>query len=980
LQLLTPLPQITHTPNLPCTHYPPPIVHLLRRYFVLNDNAITYFKDHKSTDIPKGDVLLTEDTTIDDFEDKDYQFGFIVSTQFVKMKMVAKDAQERNEWKQKIRMVVSDLAASSEMGHAVRGYLSKSGRFLEAKHVRKFFMLHNDCLTYHQDLYHTSVIQGMRKFSGRTTVEEDGERTLIMRTNLRDGKYWKLKADSREERDNWVKGIRDKVSKLGFLEVDYEDTTVADLQKDCLRSGYLNVRPKEGGADWDDQFFVLSKSRLYQFHDDDADTPNCIHMLSPNCSVFETKLKESSFELVTNSRVLHVQGANSEETYAWIKILRKSISESQELDENPLLDAAKKQKSIFYDVTFETKKPLGLVLERSGEWALVKLANQETTHVSIGSALTNVNGKDVILSNYQDTIRMLTAWQPPLSLGFRLAPEKRGWLTKQGRGRKSKRKNWKPRYFVLAEGRLSYFSNDGPDAVLKGVIHLMGSAVSLVPRSETSQYFCFKVVSGITGIVMQGLTVEDMMDWASSIYHAISVANGGGYLLELERERLKEVEEEKRKIAEKLAAEEQLATKQREAEEAAARAEQLRQESADNSNADLQRLAKAAEEAEAAASQEAITAASAVDTINTELAERELRTVEPEEEEEEEPTAWQAYWNSEHSVWYYYNIETEETRWERPEGEEITINQPDEWKKVEEPVSVVEEGAEVEVDAEATAEAAAEAVEEAAPPAAVEEAVEEVAASTAEEEVTEKVSQIEFVDMSEEETPRVPSIRVPRAKTVEQIVPPPAVQSSISVETADADEAEEVAREVAPPAAPEPDAEEAAEEKPAAEVERPVVLQRQESERRRSLLPTAAPLAPLVAPEPVVQVEEDSDESDDDEDSAFRGSALSEESSGVVELTNDELISVFETVDHGATRGQLNPMLFGTLIRAVTMSNANLFAEMKMFSQFNTSGDGVIDLNEWLDGVRKIAGEPGGLQSPFYKGLVKYHQSSSVML
>jgi hypothetical protein len=81
--------------------------------------------------------------------------------------------------------------------------------------------------------------------------------------------------------------------------------------------------------------------------------------------------------------------------------------------------AAKKQKGIFYDVVFETKKPLGLVLERSGDWALVKLANQDTTHVSIGSALTSVNGNDVILSPYQDTIKRLTAWQPPLKLGFR---------------------------------------------------------------------------------------------------------------------------------------------------------------------------------------------------------------------------------------------------------------------------------------------------------------------------------------------------------------------------------------------------------------------------------------------------------------------------------------------------------------------------------------------------------------------------------
>jgi len=186
--------------------------------------------------------------------------------------------------------------------------------------VRKFFMLHNDCLSYHQDLYKTSTIQGMRKFSGRTTVEEDGAKTLIMRTNLRDGKYWKLKADSGEERDMWVKGIRTKVAALGFMEVDDEDTTVSDLQKDCMRSGYLTMRPRDGGADWDDQFFVLTQNKLYQFEEEDATTPMNIFALSPNCSVFETKLKENSFELVTNSRVLHVQGSQSEETYSWVKV------------------------------------------------------------------------------------------------------------------------------------------------------------------------------------------------------------------------------------------------------------------------------------------------------------------------------------------------------------------------------------------------------------------------------------------------------------------------------------------------------------------------------------------------------------------------------------------------------------------------------------------------------------------------------------
>jgi len=155
------------------------------------------------------------------------------------------------------------------------------------------------------------------------------------------------------------------------------------------------------------------------------------------------------------------------------------------------------------------------------------------------------------------------------------------------------------------------------------------------------------------------------------------------------------------------------------------------------------------------------------------------------------------------------------------------------------------------------------------------------------------------------------------------------------------------------------------------------------AERRRSVKPTEQPLAPIIAPAASFGGNNDSESDEDEEEADFVAAGQRESKvadNDVVVLTNEDLITVFGTVDRGATRGQLNPMLFGTLIRAVTNTNANLFAEMKMFSTFNTSGDGVIDLEEWLAGVKKIAGEPGGLKSSFYSGLVKYHQSSSVVL
>jgi len=821
-------------------------------------------------------------------------------------------------------------------------------------------MLHNDCITYHQDLHHTSTIQGMRKFSGKTTVEKDGDSVLIIRTNLLDGKYWKLRADSEEERDKWVASVAAAVKKLGFLEVDYQTTAVDDLTKSCLRSGFLNTRPKNGGQEWEDKFFVLTDAQLYQFEDQDAVNPSQVLVLSPNCSVFETKLQEFSFELVTNSRVLHVQGENPEATASWIKILRRVIANSKQLDEDPLLQAAKKQKGIFYDVVFETKKPLGLVLERSCDWALVKLANQDTTHVSIGSVLTSVNGSDVILSPYQDTIKRLTAWQPPLKLGFRLAPEKRGWLTKQGRGRKSKRKNWKPRYFVLAEGRLSYFSNDGPDAVLKGVIHLMGSAVSLVHRSETSQYFCFRVVSGITGIIMQGLTVDDMMEWAAAIYHAISVANGGGYLLDVERDLKREREEEKARAEEAEKAGKDLVEKKRKEEELEEEARRAKEE-AEAAHKEAEEAEKAGKEAEAAkarkaeeeakkkeaeaeeeveeAKKEVKNAEDEVEALTVEMASIELEKQEKEKREKEEedakkaieeekakakedgkdevelpegaeePTVWQAYWNSDHMVWYYFNLETQQTAWERPDGVEITVNQPDNWAE--------------EVEAGATPEGGADGAKD------------------------EKGGMME---VKEEETK----------------------------------EKEEEVKEKEEEEEEEEEGKEEEEEKAEAGAPQPVALLR--TQRRRSTVPIVPPIITTPPPQPVEDLEEEGDE--DEEETKFEAKNISSEGHNaedvieggeVKELTNQELEKVFSTCDHGVVKGQLNPMLFGTLIRTIT-GNKNLYEEMKYFQFFNTSGDGVIDLEEWLDGVERMKNKDNGLKTVFYRGLVKYHNSNSFVL
>ena len=214
-------------------------------------------------------------------------------------------------------------------------------------------------------------------------------------------------------------------------------------------------------------YFTLTSTTLKHFEDEracKAGTPLETFRLNPQCCVFETNLATNAFELVTSKKVLLMAAASAAVAEEWIRTLRRIITQSQ-VTQGPLLDLVRERWGSsmdgalsgpdFYEVKFETKKPLGLVLERSSEWAVVKLSNSVETGVSVGSVLYTVNDQAVTLQAYPDTINTLTGWHPPLVLGFRHSPKKRGWLSKQSRGRNSSVKNWKARYFVLEGGRLA---------------------------------------------------------------------------------------------------------------------------------------------------------------------------------------------------------------------------------------------------------------------------------------------------------------------------------------------------------------------------------------------------------------------------------------------------------------------------------------------------------------------------------------------
>ena len=346
---------------------------------------------------------------------------------------------------------------------------------------------------------------------------------------------------------------------------------IENAYENATKRGKLRMRPPKGGDIWDEFYFVLTMTELLVMEKNSDGHMEVVDMyeIHPNCSVFETNLGLYAFELVTSKKVLHVMSDSRESTSAWIHAIRASIANSQPEENDPLIQVAlaKIEEDVFYEVSFLEDKPLGVVLERSGEWAIVKLSNFRDTGVSVGSALTSINGESCVLKSYAQTIERLKNWRPPLHLGFRRAPHKSGYLVKLSRQRRgNNQKNWQRRFFALNEGRLAYKELETSNEV-KGDVPLMGSAVSLLPSSETGKFFCFRLVSGVTSLVMQAETMDEMMDWAATLYHAIAIANGGSHILSMERKRAEEEEARQR------AREEALAARKRE-EEAARRAEE----------------------------------------------------------------------------------------------------------------------------------------------------------------------------------------------------------------------------------------------------------------------------------------------------------------------------------------------------------------------------------------------------------------------
>jgi hypothetical protein len=148
-----------------------------KRYFMLNGNTMTYFVDHNTVDKAKGDLLLTAEAGVEESTMPGRPYCVTITTPFHTLIVAAKDAEEQESWKSAIEQSILQARNS------IRGYITKKGGLVDRGKQRKFFILHESAITWHQDHEHTSAIQGMMKLTPETSVIYDDAQNKITLTD-----------------------------------------------------------------------------------------------------------------------------------------------------------------------------------------------------------------------------------------------------------------------------------------------------------------------------------------------------------------------------------------------------------------------------------------------------------------------------------------------------------------------------------------------------------------------------------------------------------------------------------------------------------------------------------------------------------------------------------------------------------------------------------------------------------------------------
>jgi hypothetical protein len=140
-----------------------------KRFFVLEGSILHYFENQQSAK-PKGSILLLAATDVKvTGKEGIYEYCFNVITPFSELHAAAASQAECDEWVAEIRRVVQGTA------DLPRAYLTKKGGIFEGGNKRRYFIMHADQITWHNDDQHIKSILGRMPLDADTilNINED---------------------------------------------------------------------------------------------------------------------------------------------------------------------------------------------------------------------------------------------------------------------------------------------------------------------------------------------------------------------------------------------------------------------------------------------------------------------------------------------------------------------------------------------------------------------------------------------------------------------------------------------------------------------------------------------------------------------------------------------------------------------------------------------------------------------------------------
>lgn len=474
-------------------------------------------------------------------------FAFKLTTPFESIVLAATTAEDRAAWK----FAISNAIEFAQ--YSLRGYMIKKGSYLEGS-PRKFFVLHNSILSMHQDHEHTAVSQWAIEITEETEIIAKDDKLQIKVSEGYESVKMVFDKKNANEYIKWKEALFEHITRFTKMKEKEMAEVDAVLDKASI-NGNLQIRPAEGGDVWPEYQVALTETSLVliqSFDDGNHFKVTDTFIITKDCKCIETHLKQFAFQVVTAERILHCAAQTKPIADYWMASIMSKIKVSVAEDPNDhlfKLAMTRISNDKYYDVTFNEAKPLGIVLEKVGEWALVKISNFKETGVKVGSALCAINGESVLYEKYSETVEKLKNWTPPLTLQFRQAPEKKGYLLKKS-NKRGKDTSWNRRWFVLGEGKLGFYNSDSSFARLVMEMSLFGATISQVPRETYGKFYAFKVLSGIHSFTIEAADITELREWTSIIYHAIAFANGGSYIVEYELEKQKQEAEMARALLE----------------------------------------------------------------------------------------------------------------------------------------------------------------------------------------------------------------------------------------------------------------------------------------------------------------------------------------------------------------------------------------------------------------------------------------------